>query len=81
MLSRSGRASASGQKLTNEIKTRVDDDTRDELDRLSRRAGVSLSEFVRDLLMIRAFGLDHVRTLHEERWAVVAGKGPEDARE
>lgn len=65
-------------KLTAEIpKIRVDEATRDELLRLAEEAGMGLSEFVREMLMIRAHGHDHVMRLHRQRLTVVAGVPPE----
>ncbi|AGW94626.1 hypothetical protein N234_31750 [Ralstonia pickettii DTP0602] len=71
-----GRSNALG-KLTAEIKTRVDDVTRDELDRLACEAGMGVSEFIRELVMVRVHGLDRVARLHRSRLAMVAGCGPD----
>ncbi|RQZ17255.1 ribbon-helix-helix protein, CopG family [Burkholderia sp. Bp9031] len=72
------RSSSTIGKLTVDIKTRVDDDTRDELDRLAGDAGLNLSEFLRELIMVRVYGRDHVVRLHRARLAMVAGIGPEE---
>ncbi|KVP90726.1 hypothetical protein WJ95_09485 [Burkholderia ubonensis] len=64
-------------KLTENIQIRIDADTRDELDRLAGDIGISLAEFIRDLLMIRAYGQDHMCRLHKTRTAAVAGTSPE----
>ncbi|MEZ7524034.1 ribbon-helix-helix protein, CopG family [Burkholderia vietnamiensis] len=72
------RSSSALGKLTADIKTRVDDDTRDELDRLACEAGMGLSEFLRELVMVRVYGRDHVVRLHRTRLAMVAGIGPEE---
>ncbi|AVR89039.1 ribbon-helix-helix protein, CopG family [Thauera aromatica] len=70
--SRSGRTGPFG-KLTAEIpKIRVPDDTKDELERLARAAGITLSEYLRDLLMVHAHGVDVVRALYEERLSAVS---------
>lgn len=74
-----GRISNALGKLTAEVKARVDDDTKDELDRLAFEAGMGLSEFVRELLMIRVYGREHVARLHRARMVMVAGIGPEEA--
>lgn len=67
-----GRTNVLG-KLTAEVKVRVDEATRDELDRLSNEAGMGLTEFLRELLMVRVYGQDHVVRLHRSRLALVAG--------
>jgi hypothetical protein len=60
-------------KLTAEVKVRVDEETKEELDRLANEAGMGLTEFVRELLMVRAYGHDHVCRLHKRRLEMVAG--------
>lgn len=67
-------------KLTAEVKVRVDDETKDELDRLANEAGMGLTEFVRELLMVRAFGQDHVCRLHRRRLELVTGVRPEEGQ-
>lgn len=67
------RSSSTLGKLTAEVKARVDDDTKDELDRLAFEAGMGVSEFLRELVMIRVYGQDHVARLHRARLAMVAG--------
>lgn len=72
-LSRSGHTTAFG-KLTAEIpKVRVPEATHEILEFEARKAGLTLSEFVRELLMVRAHGLAHVSSLYESRLRVVAG--------
>lgn len=72
-LSRSGATSPFG-KLTAKISEfRVSEDTHDELERQAREAGLGLSEYVREVLMIRAHGVDMVRSLYERRLRLVAG--------
>lgn len=72
------RSSSTLGKLTAEVKARVDDDTKDELDRLACEAGMGVSEFLRELVMIRVYGRDHVARLHRARLAMVAGIGPDE---
>jgi hypothetical protein len=79
-LSRSGVTSPLG-KLSAEIKVRVSESTRDELEQQARTAGMGLSEFLREILLIRAHGIDMVRSLYETRLALVAGTGPECTRD
>ena len=72
-LSRSGATSPLG-KLTAKIgEFRVSEETHDELERQAREAGLGLSEYVREVLMIRAHGIDMVRSLYERRLQLVAG--------
>lgn len=78
-LSRSGSSSTLG-KLSAEIKTRVSEETHEALEHEARAAGMSLSEFVRELLLIRAHGIDMVRSLYADRLKLVAGIGQECSR-
>lgn len=76
-LSRSGSTSPFG-KLTATIATfRVSEETHDELERQARDAGLGLSEYVREVLMIRAHGVEMVRSLYERRLALVSGMSDE----
>lgn len=79
-LARTGSTSPLG-KLSAEIKVRVPEDTRDVLERQAREAGLGLSEFLRELLLIRAHGIDMVRSLYDTRLAMVAGTGPDCSRD
>jgi hypothetical protein len=72
------RNSRSLGKLTSEIKVRIDDDTRDELDRLAADAGMDLCHFIRVLVLIRVYGRDHIARLEERRLSVVAGIGRDE---
>lgn len=74
---RTGVSSPLG-KLTADVRIKVDEETRDELDRLAVDAGMGLSEFIRELLMIRVHGRDRVARLHKARLALVAGVGMEE---
>lgn len=81
LLSRSGRSNPLG-KMTAEIpKFRVPEETHEALEREARLAGLSLTEFIRELLMIRAHGEEEVASLYARRLAVVAGKGRERGEE
>lgn len=72
-LSRSGTTGPMG-KLSAQISAfRVPEETRDELERQARDAGLGLSEYIREVLMIRAHGLDMVRSLYDRRLRMVAG--------
>jgi hypothetical protein len=79
-LSRSGATNPLG-KLSAEIKVRVPEATHDALEQQARTAGMGLSEFLREILLIRAHGIDMVRSLYEARLALVAGTGPECSRD
>ncbi|WP_045454300.1 hypothetical protein [Caballeronia cordobensis] len=74
---RTGFSSPLG-KLTAEVRTKVDEDTRDELERIATDAGMGISEFVRELVLIRVYGRDHVARLHRARLSLVAGVGMEE---
>lgn len=78
-LSRNGTTSPLG-KLSAEIKVRVPEDTREALEQQARSAGMGLSEFIREMLLIRAHGMDMVRRLYEDRLAMVAGTVPDCSR-
>lgn len=64
-------------KLTFQCKVNLAEETGELLNRESRRLGMTQSEFLRELIMLRLHGLDYVRRLYDERLAVVAGNGPE----
>lgn len=73
-----GISSSRMGKLTEEVRTKIDIDTRDELRRLAGDAGMSESEFLRELVMIRVRGFDHVQRVLRERMYVVAGIAEEE---
>lgn len=60
---------------------RVPEDTKDVLERQARDAGMGLTEFLREVLLIRAHGIDMVRSLYDARLALVAGIGRESDRD
>lgn len=78
-LSRNGNTNPLG-KLSAEFTVRVSEDTKDELEQQARACGMGLSEFIREVLMIRAHGLDMVRSLYERRLEMVSGNGAEKVR-
>ena len=63
-------------KLTTEVKTRLSEDEKADLMRASHIVGMSESEFVREIIRIRLYGLDHVQRIAAARLEAVAGKGP-----
>lgn len=72
--SRTGITSPLG-KLTEPVGPyKIPQETKEILEIESRRAGLTLNEFLRDLAMIRAHGVDAITKLHEERINVVLGK-------
>lgn len=78
LYSRSGATSPFG-KLTAEFpKFKAPEETLDGANQLARLAGMTLSEWVRTLVMLRVHGLDMVQRMHETRLNVVAGIGGEN---
>jgi len=76
-MARSGATSPLG-KLTSEIpKIKIADATFDALQIEARKAGLSVSEFVRELVVVRVHGLSHALSFHEARLKAVAGIGVE----
>lgn len=74
-LARNGATNPLG-KLSAEIpKFRVPEETYDEAVRAAREADMTLSEWVRNLVMIRVHGLDMVVKVQEERLRAVVGIG------
>ena len=78
-VSRFARTGHSGifGKLNRELKIRIDDETGDVLDRPARDAGMSTTEFVRDVLMVRAHGVGRIQSMYEARMKAVSGTGTE----
>lgn len=60
-------------KLTAEVRTVVDDATKDELSRLASGEGMNISEYMRDLVMIHVHGRDRLARLHKARLDRMAG--------
>lgn len=77
--SRSGAASPFG-KLSSEVKSRISEDEKDDLLREARRCGMSESEWVRTIIRVRLYGVDHVSRMHSAQIEMVAGTGPERGR-
>ncbi|MFM0101973.1 hypothetical protein PQR01_00295 [Paraburkholderia rhynchosiae] len=75
-----GRTSGTLGKLTAEVKTVVDDETKDEFSRLAAIEGLSLSEYLRDLIMIHVHGRDRLARLHRARLDRMAGIGLDDGQ-
>lgn len=74
-LARSGVSSPLG-KLTAEFpKFKGPEETFEAANLLAREAGMSLSEWLRTLVMVRVHGLETVTKMQEDRLRVVAGIG------
>lgn len=77
MFSRSGHSSFFG-KRTLPLHTKVSEETAEGLRRLVHEAGLdSVSEFLAVLIETRVHGVDIVRSVAEQRIAVVSGKAPQ----
>lgn len=72
--SRSGATSPLG-KLSYETKVRVAEPVGEELERQARSLGRGVTEYIREILTIKALGYDHVRRLYQDRLEMVAGNG------
>jgi hypothetical protein len=72
------RSSSAFGKLTAELRTVVDDDTKDEFMQLAARDGMSISEYLRDLIMIHVHGRDRLVRLHKARLDRMAGVSTDD---
>lgn len=76
MASRSGVSNAIG-KNTEEIKARVPYEIKEGFTRIAHEMGMTESELLREMLMIKVLGVDVVRTMNEKRLRLVAGIGHE----
>lgn len=79
--SRFGLTSVFG-KLTAELpKVKVSEETHEAATIEARKSGLTLSEWVRDLVMIRVHGIDMVLKMHQARLNVVSGNAPDEGEE
>ena len=78
-LSRSGTTSPLG-KLSYEAKVRLAEPVGEALEYQARQLGLSVGEYIREILTIKALGYDHMRKLYENRLEAVAGLGNEPGR-
>ena len=78
LLSRSGRSSGQG-KCTEEVKTLVPAELKEELTGLAFVAGVPLSEYVREVLTTHARGAVYALRVRALQGAATAGKGKESS--
>jgi hypothetical protein len=74
--SRPPRSSLLGKRTVTKH-TKLDEETADGLRALAAAAGMSESEFIADVLTFRVHGEDMLRSVMEQRIAVVSGKGLE----
>jgi hypothetical protein len=73
--SRSAQYSPFG-KCDTEVKAHVPSEVADLAQKKARMLGVPISEYMRDLLIVNLYGVEHVRKLQEERLNVLAQNGP-----
>lgn len=76
MTSRSGSSNPFG-KCTEEVKTLVPYEIKEAVARLANEHGMTPSEFLREIVMIRVLGVDDVRRIYESRLNSIAGIGRE----
>lgn len=76
LASRSGTSNPFG-KCTEEVKTLVPFDIKEDFSRLAHEHGLTPSEFLRELVMVRVLGVDRVRRIYEQRLNGIAGIGQE----
>ena len=62
-------------KNDDEIKFRCSFELRQEMQRIANSLGITESDFMRELTLIRVRGLEHVRSLADARAVAVAGLG------
>jgi len=72
MASRAGSSNPFG-KCTEEIKTLVPYEVKEGFARLANDNGMTPSEFMRELVMVRVLGVDGVRKIYDQRLNRVAG--------
>lgn len=78
LFSRSGNSGPFG-KLTAEAKTKLDENTHELAERKARDLGYpTLSEWLRDLIMMDVHGIEFVRSIYTARVDRMAGKGPKE---
>jgi len=74
-MARSGRSNLFGKMAAEIPKVKVPWETRETLEARATEVGMSLSEFVRELLMVSAHGEDFMKSIYAKRIGVVARKG------
>lgn len=76
LFSRSGNTCVIGKK-TVPRHTKIPGETDDILVRLALEADMTISEFICEVLMVRAHGEETIASLHARRLSVVSGKAPQ----
>lgn len=66
-------------KATSEVKTKLPDCVKDDFTRLSHSMGLTESELLRSLVMVRLYGLETVARMHSDQLTMAAGMSPEPA--
>ena len=79
--SRSGNTNPLGGTLDAEIKTKVTVDLQEDVRRAASAAGMPVSEYVREVLMIAIYGAEYVESLYRNRTRLIAGFGVSKAHE
>ena len=64
-------------KATCTLKTLVPDCVNDEVVRLARESGLTVSDFLRDMVMVRVYGVEQVSSMQRRRLELAAGIGTE----
>lgn len=64
-------------KATCTVKTLLPDCVADELMRLARESGATVSDFLRDMILVRVYGVDQVISMQTRRLEMAAGIGTE----
>lgn len=67
------RSTVSGTKRTARIEARVTDETKADLARRCREAGMTESQFIERLVEVSLYGAKHVLSVERERTAMVCG--------
>lgn len=78
---RSGNTSVLGKRTAEFPKFKGHEETLEEANRLARDAGIPLTEWLFNLVMIRVHGIEVVQKMHEERLQVIAGIGANSGEE
>lgn len=69
-------------KLTEVLKTKVSEETKELFDKEARACGMeSASELLREMIMVRVYGPEVMRSLYEKRISVASISGTERAPE
>jgi hypothetical protein len=64
-----------------ELKTRVSDDDADAFRRLARDLGLTTSELLRDMVLVRIHGVERIASVRRRQLELAANGGPEKAHQ